>query len=489
MENIKKMLVRIVGEENVFDDDERLCQYSRDDSFANPMKPWFIVRPQNAKQVEELIKMANETQKTLIPVSSGAPHYRGDTVPTAPQSIIVDMSKMNKILNINRQQRMVVVEPGVTYEELIPALAAEGMTLSMPIAPKPNKSVIGSVLEIEPRLNSNHQWMYADPFRCAGVTWGDGNSMYTGDAALGPMNLSAQWTNQKWQSSSSGPQMLDFFRLLTMAQGTMGIVSWASLKCEVLPTIHNMYFVPSETSEALQSFVYKVLKLRFSDELFVVNKAYLASLLGETQEEIIRLRESLPNWSALVGIAGRELLPEERVEAQQQDISDFAEEFGLVMSEKIAGISGALALNKSLTPTKDNCFKARLKGGFQDIFFITTLDKTPAFIEEMHRLAIKDGIAPEEIGIYIQPQHGGTSVHLEFSIPYDPLDEKEKKKAAALYQNASVRMSELGAFYARPYDIWSHLQLNKDAQSYSIIKQLKGIFDPNNILNTGKLTI
>ena len=63
--------------------------------------------------------MANETQTPLIPVSSGAPHFRGDTVPSVAGSIIVDLSKMKKIINIDRPRRVAMVEPGVTFGELI----------------------------------------------------------------------------------------------------------------------------------------------------------------------------------------------------------------------------------------------------------------------------------------------------------------------------------------------------------------------------------
>ena len=47
-------------------------------------------------------------------------------------------------------------------------------------------------------------------------------------------------------------------------------------------------------------------------------------------------------------------------------------------------------------------------------------------------------------------------------------------------------MSKLGGYYARPYGIWAGIQLNKDAQSYVMLKKMKDIFDPNNIMNTGK---
>ena len=100
----QEKLIHIVGVENVSQDSEALESYSRDISFVNPIKPRYIIKPQNKKAIQELVIMANETRTPLIPVSSGPPHFRGDTVPSTPGAIIVDLSDMKKILNVDRPQ-------------------------------------------------------------------------------------------------------------------------------------------------------------------------------------------------------------------------------------------------------------------------------------------------------------------------------------------------------------------------------------------------
>ncbi len=489
MESMKQNLVGIVGAKNVIDSPEVIESYSKDESFATPIKPFFVVKPENAEQVEKLVKWANESKTPLVPVSSGAPHFKGDTVPSAPQSIIVDLSGMNKIININRQQRMIVIEPGVTYAQLQPALAKEGLTLPTSIAPKANKSVITSVLEMEPRLNSVHQFNYTEPIRCTEVTFGDGHQIYTGEAGNGPKDLQKQWDLGKWQVHSNGPNMTDMLRMVMQAQGSMGIVTWASMKCELLPTINKMYMVPAKKSTDLEDFVYKTLRFRFSDKLFVMNKAYLASLMGESKEEIASLKAELPAWVAPVGISADILLPEMKVKAQEEDIADIAQECGLQFLKAVPGAAGEDVLAKVAKPSGEKYWKQTQKGSFQDIFFVTTLDKTSTFINKMYEMAIDAGYPTEDLGVYIQPQHMGTSVHLEFSLPYNKENAKEAKKVKALYVAASKEMSKLGGYYARPYDIWAGIQLNKDAQTYKVLRDLKDVFDPNNIMNTGKLTI
>lgn len=489
METMKQKLVEIVGAKNVLDSQEILESYSKDQSFAVPMMPLLVVKPENAVQVQELVKWANETKTPLVPVSSGAPHFKGDTVPSVPESVIVDLSGMNKIISINRQQRMAVIEPGVTYGQLQEALAKEGMTLSTSLRPRANKSVLTSVLEVEPRLNCLHQFNYTEPIRCTEVTFGDGNQIFTGEAGNGAKDLEKQWEQGKWQVHSNGPQMTDMTRMVLQAQGSMGIVTWASVKCELLPTIKKMYLLPAKKSTDLEAFAYKVIWARFGDRLYMMNRAYLAALLGETAEKIAELKTELPNWVAAVGISGDIILPEMKVSGQEQDIADFAKLAGLHFLSAIPGATGEEVLSKSINPSVEKYWKQTYKGAFQDIFFITTLDKTSKFIDAMYDLAIEAGYPTEDIGIYIQPQHMGTSVHLEFNLPYNPDNVKEVKKVKGLYEKASREMSKLGGYYARPYDIWAGIQLNKDAQSYEILKRMKDIFDPNNIMNTGKLTL
>jgi hypothetical protein len=173
---------------------------------------------------------------------------------------------------------------------------------------------------MEPRLNSVHQFNYTEPLRCTEVTFGDGNQIFTGEAGNGPKNLEAQIGAEKFQVMSNGPNMTDQLRMVIQAQGSMGIVTWASLKCELLPTISKMYLTPAKKVTDLLDYVYKTVRVRFGDKMFIMNKAYLANVLGETAEEVSGLMKELPNWVAPVGITGDILLPEMKVSGQEQDI-------------------------------------------------------------------------------------------------------------------------------------------------------------------------
>jgi FAD/FMN-containing dehydrogenase len=148
----KAKLAKIVGSANVIDDQSALADYSADMSFVQPIRPAQVVKPKNSAEILEIVALAKETLTPLVPVSSGAPHFRGDTVPGSGGSIVVDLSQMKKIIHIDRQNRVAMFEPGVTFAELEKAVGQEGLRLNMPLLPRRTKSIVGSLLEREPVL-------------------------------------------------------------------------------------------------------------------------------------------------------------------------------------------------------------------------------------------------------------------------------------------------------------------------------------------------
>ncbi len=483
----KAELTAIVGEKNVLDDDATLDGYSSDRSFARAVKPQCVVRVGNVDDVHKIIGWANETGTPLVPVSSGPPHFHGDTVPGSPEAVIVDLSGMKKILKIDRRNRIALVEAGVTYGELLPALAEKGMRLSNPLLPRANKSVITSLLEREPRLNCRLQWSSLDPLRCLEIVFGDGNRLWTGDAGMGELDMEKQWAEEKWQLQPAGPGQTDFYRFLTAAQGSMGIATWASVRCEVMPQIHKLYFVPAKKLDDLFDFTYRILRFRYADELFIMNSTNLAYAINKDAGQVESLRDRLPPWIVLVGIAGREELPEERVEFQEKDISEIAQEFGLELLSAVPGAIGEQVLEVILNPSREPYWKFGYKGDCQDIFFVSTLDKAPEFMKTISPVAEALGYPTSDIGVYLQPRHQGANCHCEFSLPYDPDNTEEVSRIQALYTQASQALANAGAFYTRPYGIWADMSFSRDKQSTALLKNIKNIFDPNGIMNPGKL--
>jgi FAD/FMN-containing dehydrogenase len=483
---IENELVKIVGRENVLDNPEILQEYSADGSFAPPKMPACVVKPANFEEVQGVVKWANEQHVPLVPVSSGAPHFRGDTVPGVEGAVIVDLGRMNKIIRVNRANRVAIVEPGVTFGALQAELSKEGLSAYLPLSPRSSKSVLASVLEREPILMPGVHFDSTDPMLCAEIVFGSGDKIRTGEAS-GPDTLEQQWEIGKAQISPFGPTQMDPQRLISGAQGTIGIVTWMSLKCRFLSEESRAFLVSSDDLDPLIQLSYKLTFIRFTGNIFILNGLNLACLLRSSMEEILALADTLPPWVMFVSCEGYGPLPEEKVQYLEADLKELAGLYGLKV-ESAAGKAKAGEVASLITgPSAEPYWKQRLKGGFAEVFFLTTQGKAPAFAKLMSEIAHEQECPARNIGVYIQPVAQGTSCHCEFDFYYDPADKGEAEKTRRLVGEMVKQMEAKGAFFSRPYGEWVEAAYRRSGDTAAMQKKVKGLFDPNGILNPGKL--
>lgn len=483
----KEKLSKIVGARNISFDPATLEAYSRDMSFVNPVRPMCVVRPTKSEDVEKIVRLANDTRTPLVPVSSGAPHFRGDTVPSTGGAVVVDLSRMNKVVFVDRPRRVCMVEPGVTFGELIPQVRKEGLRLNMPLLPRKTKSVVGSMLEREPVLMPKYQWDISDPLACTEVFFGTGDEFRTGQAA-GPGTVKEQWKVGGLQKAPYGPGTASWHRLIQGAQGTMGIVTWASMRCEILPSVEEPFVVGSADLETLLDLTSWLVRLRMVNECFILNDANLATIFAKKwPEDYRKIKDTLPPWTLFCTIAGYEYMPEERVASHIKDMKDITQRLG-VSPAKAAGIISSNEILKAVQrPSSEPYWKLCSKNGCQDLFFLTIHDKLQGQITAMQAMAEKAGYPTPDMGIYIQPVVQGTSYHCEFNLFYDPASQKEQDRIQGLSSQATRNLMAIGAFFSRPYGESAGTILNRDAATVAVLGKLKGIVDPNNIMNPGKV--
>ena len=483
----QESLARIVGQGKVNQDAAILEAYSRDISFVNPISPRYVVRPQNKKVIQKLVRLANETQTPLIPVSSGAPHFRGDTVPSVAGSIIVDLSEMKKIINIDRPRRVAMVEPGVTFGELIPAAAEQGIRLNMPLLPRGSKTVLGSMLEREPVTMPKYQWDIEDPMACIEVIFGNGEEFRTGQAA-GPGSIEEQWAVGGMQKAPAGPFIASWHRLIQGAQGTMGIVTWASLRCEILPSLEEPFLINSASLSRLIQMAAWLIRLRMVNECFILNNTNMAAIFAKKwPEDYKKLKAKIPAWTLFYVLAGYEFWPEQRISTNIKTISDISQRIGEEPVKSAGGISVDEILKVIHKPCNEPYWKLRYKGASEDVFFLTTNNKVEGQINTMNGLVDKSGYPVNDLGVYIQPIVQGTGVHCEFNLFYDPLQKDEVAQVRNLSTEAINTLLSKGAFFSRPYGENSRMIMNRDAASVLLLNKIKKIFDQNNIMNPGKI--
>jgi FAD/FMN-containing dehydrogenase len=483
----RERLAETVGAGNVTADPAVLESYASDHSFVGRVPPRFVVKVDGLESVKRLVNLAKETGTGLVPVSSGGPHFHGDTVPSTGDSVIVDLSGMKKVDLIDPFERVAsMIEPGVTFGELIPAVAEHGLRLNMPLQPRATKSVVGSMLSREPVIMPHYHWDIADPIGSTEVVFGTGDMFRTG-AAAGPGDISEQREGGGVQKEAAGPSATSLHRMLQAAQGTLGIVTWASARCELVPDREQPYFLASHDVAKLLEAAHWLIRLRLGNELLILNKVDVAALCAADDREYAKLVAKLPQWVLFFNLGAYKYFPDMRMEGQIQDTRELVQRLSLETVQNVGGIGAGEFLEAVRRPSGEPYWKLRRGGGVQDIFFVTTYARIPGQIRAMTEAAEAAGYPAGKMGIYLQPIVQGTNCHVEFNLFYDPGDADETDVVRALATSTIGLLMSAGAFFSRPFGEATHQIMNRDAASVEALKKFKAIVDPAGILNPGKL--
>lgn len=122
-QNLIKDLTKIVGKDNILADLKDLISYSYDATMRQEL-PDVIVFPHSTEEVQAIMRLAHQERIPVVPRGAGT-NLSGGTIPVKG-GIIIEISRMNRILEINTADRRVVVEPGVINLDLQNVLAPLG---------------------------------------------------------------------------------------------------------------------------------------------------------------------------------------------------------------------------------------------------------------------------------------------------------------------------------------------------------------------------
>lgn len=140
---------RIVGAANVFSGEEDRKAYSdhfASDAMEEQHRPAGGVAPQNVEEVQAILRAANQHKVPLWPISRGKNFGYGGAAPVLKGSIVLDLSRMKKI-EIDEQNGVVVVEPGVSFFDLYDFIQARKLPLWLSVPGNSWGSVAGNALD------------------------------------------------------------------------------------------------------------------------------------------------------------------------------------------------------------------------------------------------------------------------------------------------------------------------------------------------------
>jgi len=139
--------IRAIGREFVVTSPDQLREAATA-TFSTSQAVPAILRPGNREEVQACVRIANRHRVALYPISSGKNWGYGSSVPAQDHCALLDLSRINRIVDFNEDLAYVTVEPGVTQRQLFQFLRARRSRLWMDATgASPDCSIIGNTME------------------------------------------------------------------------------------------------------------------------------------------------------------------------------------------------------------------------------------------------------------------------------------------------------------------------------------------------------
>ncbi len=456
------------------------------DSNSEPLFPALMISVEETSEIEQIFALAMKYCVKLIPTSSSKIQQRFSNKSIfSSNSVLLDLSKMNKIRRIDRKNRVVVIEPGVTFADLIPELASEGLRIIKPILSEGGKSVLTSCLEREPISIPRYQWDTFDPVLCLETYFGNGKMFRSGSAA-GPGDLNDQQSSCQAQTNPMGPAQCNLGSLLQGAMGSLGIITWASLKCELLPSKYNILFVSSSDLNPLLKLMQFCVKNRFGDEILLLNLISLNNILSSVDGIDQNIMEHFKQeFTLLINLSGLDEFAGEKIKYQEKEILNEINKTSSLHRINVRDelkdplIKALQSYSKSETlPWNHNyCNRCR------EIFFLSPLSEIERYYQLGYNSIQSHSNSISDFGLYIQPLVQGCNYHIQFDLYFKENTYIHDSKVSNIFKTISLSLMEAGAFFSRSYGPWREIFRFIEPETKIVLGKVKKIFDPENILN------
>ncbi len=243
--------IDVVGAENVITNQAALNS-AQTATFATRNTVPAIVRPANREQVRDCLRLATSCGIPVYPISGGRNWGYGSRVPSSDGCILLDLGRMNRILDFNEELGYVTLEPGVTQAQLFDFLREQKSALWMDATgASPHCSLIGNAVE----RGFGHT-PYGDHFAhvCGlEVVLPQGEVIETGFGRFPGAHATPLY---KW---GVGPSLDGLF-----SQSNFGVVTRMTVWLMPAPEYFQAYYFRSETAEGLPGLIDALRPLRMN---------------------------------------------------------------------------------------------------------------------------------------------------------------------------------------------------------------------------------
>lgn len=393
-----------------------------------------VVFPRSQTDIQQVLEVCRSFSLSLYtPIPWGLK-------PPRP-GIVIDFKYMADIQEIDAKNLFLDIEPGVTWEQVLPELASRGVRIALPAAAK-SSYVLESAFEREvvlPAARFTNKQL--STFR---AVLADGREYRSGSDAL--PNSVAHWRED------GGPNIS---RVFSGSRNSFGIPVRGFVFLYPAPEARKVIVRGLSNRQQACRLAQKAARSEAGTEVVILNKLKAKEVLGSDP--------GLATWSVAFGLEGSARL----VAYQEKRIDAFAKE--LKLTPKKGGVKLAGAFSKAL---ERPWYSPDLSLGFYSNF------------DQVERLSglVETALKPTgRLAQMVIPVKRGASVYVNYDV-IDPA-----KTAEAALKKLLPRLSDAGAFFSNPTGSLATHIFKKQPAYFEFLKDIKRFMDPEDILNSGQV--
>ena len=451
MDSIYKSLVEIVGESHASTEQEELYIYSHSLGTAEPHQPDYVVAPRTTEEVQQIVKLANREKIPVVPLGGGLA-LTGLVMPLRG-GIVLDMKRMDTIIEVNEKARYVIIEAGVSQGKLISCLERYHPNLmhSEPMAPA--QATIGGNIMIHGQGDLAQPYGFnSDMVNGLEVVLPTGELCKIGSCSVSPY----------WFAQHPLPDLGLFLGWF----GTTGIITKLSLRLFPCKKINGVDRFLVENAELIPEILLKITH---------------TEMVGDLVSSIQGLPLAVRGIHIItININGDS---EKEIEFKRQLIRE--DILGEYIRNGDCGFMGTTPDFRTgqQRPTITTVADIKRGGGFEYVGAILPVDTYPECCREGEAISSKHDIIYTLGGRVIGRSH---AMMFFWSYAFNRADPESVRQAREALHESDELALKLGGIPWKPSVYGQKLIMEKmEPNTLELMKKIKELLDPNGIMNPG----
>ncbi|HET9078306.1 MAG TPA: FAD-linked oxidase C-terminal domain-containing protein [Acidimicrobiales bacterium] len=455
MADITAALAAIVGAANISAGADVNDDYAHDEALGlDPVAPMAVVRPADTAETARIVEAANTHRVPLTARGSGT-GLSGACIPV-PGGVVVSFERMNAIREIDTDNHVAVVQPGVTLDQLDRATADHGLVY--PVFPGESSASLGG------NVNTNAGGMRA-------VKYGVTRHQVLGlEAVLGDGSVIR--SGGRFVKSTAG---YDLTQLIVGSEGTLAVVTEAILRLYPRPRYAATILAPFETLPAVTGAVPRIVASGVGPLMVEYIDVVTMAAISSGGDLELGVPKAVQEQTLAYLVVVLENNREDRLGEDTESVADLLAGLGALDVYVLPPAAGT-----ALIQARERAFWTAKAAGADDILdVVVPRAEIPGFMEEVAAVASGSGSWVAGCG-----HAGDGNVHLSVFQP-DPV--KRSEVIHRILQAGLDRGGAISGEHGIGVGKRKYLAALEDPAKLALWRRIKAAFDPNSILNPGTI--